>query len=294
MDQRKHTDYAILISSCDAYSDVWPYFVKCWDRFWPDCPYPAYLVSEELEFDHPTIGNIRLGHPAGWSDMLIEALAQIDSPNVIYLQEDYLLKGPTDMSELERLLRVFESERAAYLRLFPWPSADEPLPDIGDVGSIHPTSAYRTSLQAAVWDKAVLEDLLESGESGRDFEDHSPVRSADIERPFLSVYRPGIDYANMNDNAHVIDYFATAVFNRKWDRRAIAQLAALGIEIDPGRRGVHNRWDYWYFKKRLHPNPANSWLMRLIAVADRVVFNSRWGNALFTKIALRDRNQMRP
>ena len=37
------SDSAILILSCDKFSDLWkPFFDLFW-KYWPDCPYNVYL-----------------------------------------------------------------------------------------------------------------------------------------------------------------------------------------------------------------------------------------------------------
>ena len=37
--------FAILIVSCDKYSDLWDPFFKLFFKFWPDCPFNIYLLS---------------------------------------------------------------------------------------------------------------------------------------------------------------------------------------------------------------------------------------------------------
>ena len=245
-------DYTIIVMSCDSYSDIWPYFAKCWDRFWPDCPFDTYLISEEKEFKHERIGNIKIGRKVGWSDMLLEALDRIQSKHIIYMQEDYLLKGETNILKLNEFIDAYEKLDAAYLRLFPWPNADERLEKFPELGMINKTTKYRTSLQCAVWDVSILKQLTLAGESGWDFEAKSVERSSQINRLFLSV-NTNLKWVNMNDHHHVIDYFATAVLHGKWMREAIFTFRKIGISIDSGKRGILNRWDYWYRQKSQHP-----------------------------------------
>ena len=37
---------AILMLSCDKYSDLWDDFFNLKERFWPDCPYHCYLATD--------------------------------------------------------------------------------------------------------------------------------------------------------------------------------------------------------------------------------------------------------
>lgn len=270
--------------SCDGYSDIWPYFAQCWDRFWPDCPFEIYLISEEKEFKHERIGNIKMGRKVGWSDMLLETLNRIESKHIIYMQEDYLLKGEINMPKLDKFLCAYEKLDAAYLRLFPWPNADEALGEFPELGLINKTTKYRTSLQCAVWDVSVLKRLTHAGESGWDFEAESVERSSRIDRPFLSV-NGALKWENMNDHPHVIDYFATAVLHGKWMREAILSFQQLDIKIVPNPRGILSRWDYRYHhrqKKNMKSHQRN--VLRLL---NKRVFNSALAKRIFNYQALR-------
>lgn len=278
-------DVAILILSCDAYRDVWPYIGESWDRYWQDCPFPIYLVSEIERFEHSLIENLCLGRKVGWSNMLLESLALVEHDHIIYLQDDYLLKGRTDSRGLAQLLHAFESLEADYLRLFPWPSAPEPLPSNPDIGIVDVDQPYRTSLQAAVWRKTTLQDLLRAGESGHQFEENSPGRAAKQNYNFLGVYDPDVTFHTMNTRRYVIDYYSTAVFQGKWLDDAIDTLEVNGISIDPFPRGVLNRWDYWLFKQRLHgPDGAR---VQLLSFVDRLIFKRPVINHALSRVILR-------
>ncbi len=41
---------AVLVVSCDNYSDVWSPFFELYSRFWPDCPFNTYLISNTKEY----------------------------------------------------------------------------------------------------------------------------------------------------------------------------------------------------------------------------------------------------
>jgi hypothetical protein len=241
-------NYSILILSCDSYSDVWPYLTQTFDRFWADCPFEIYLCSEQKTFSHPKIKNIKIGRKAGWSEMMLAVLEQVKTPNIIYMQEDYLLKSKIDNQLIYSILKISEENKTAYFRLFPWPNPDLNFQDRSDIGALGLQSAFRTSLQCAVWDVQIFRSLLRKEESGWDFEANSIARTKNIDRPFLSL-KAAVDYATMNAGTYPIDYFATGVLHGKWMREAIFYFDTVGIKISPGKRGVLTAWDYWYRAK---------------------------------------------
>jgi len=238
-------NYSIIIMSCDPYSDVWDSMTETFDRFWPHCPFEVYLCSENKKFEHTWIKNIRTEKRMGWGEMLDFVLKKVNTPYVIYMQEDYLLKSTINNDQVFTWLTFFESTRAAYLRMLPWPNPDLLFENRTDVGLISEKDPFRTSLQCAVWDKCVLQKLVKVDESGWDFEANSGARTQGMNRPFLSL-KAEVDYATMNDLTYPIDYFATGVLHGKWMREAIFYFRKIGVNIDPGKRGVITRWDYWY------------------------------------------------
>jgi len=38
---------AVLVVSCDKYADLWPPFFQLFLRFWPECPFSVYLISNQ-------------------------------------------------------------------------------------------------------------------------------------------------------------------------------------------------------------------------------------------------------
>jgi hypothetical protein len=246
---RNPKDYTVIVMSCDAYSDIWPYFAKCWDRFWPSCPFDTYLISEEKKFHHTSIQNITTGKPMQWGEMLLHVIKEVDTPYLIYLQEDYLLRAPVDETNLNHYLGLFESLNAAYMRLLPWPGPDQPHPNYPEIGLLLPDSKYRTSLQAAVWDKEILKSLVMTNDDGR-FESWSIERAKQIDRPFLCLNRNGISEDINHDGDYPLNYFATSVFQGKWLKEALKLYSSLGIKINSKPRGVMNRVDFWEYHER--------------------------------------------
>lgn len=266
-----YKDYPVIIMSCDGYSDIWEPMTRSLEKFWPDCPFPIYLCSETKSFDHYKIENIRVGRKMGWSEMLIHVLNELHSENVIYLQEDYILKGATNNEDLNRLLEFFERINAAYLRLVPYPPPENVDNEELNVGRLEKGSSYRTSLQAAVWDREVFLQMLDPKENGWEFEKNSISRSAQIERPFYSMALNSVD-PNKNLHTYPLDYYSTAILQGKWQKEAVKMLRKAGIPIDTKKRGCLTRWDFFYYHQQKR---GSSFYFPLLKAMDRFVFNRR-------------------
>src|ERR1043165_9524107 len=85
---------AIIVSSCDAFFDAWEPFNLFLKRFWNDCPFQIFLISNQLQVRSPRIRAISVGPDRGWSSNLLVALDRIPHPYILYVQEDYFLTEP--------------------------------------------------------------------------------------------------------------------------------------------------------------------------------------------------------
>lgn len=266
-----YSEIPVIIMSCDAYSDIWPVMAESFGKFWPACPFPVYLCSEQKSFYHPWINNIRIGRQLKWGEMLLEVLDHLHSDHLIYLQEDYVLKGTVNNPAILKQVEFFSENNAAYLRLIPFPPPDEICDPELNIGKINFGSRYMTSLQAAIWDKSVLQNLVLPSDNGWIFERESIRRAAGIKKTFYSV---GLNsnLPNKNHHRYPLDYYSTAVLQGKWQKEAVKILRNAGLVIEPGERGVLTRWDFYYYhqmkrKKGIYTN--------LLTLLDQLIFNRR-------------------
>ncbi|KKR03317.1 MAG: hypothetical protein UT31_C0024G0002 [Parcubacteria group bacterium GW2011_GWF2_39_13b] len=232
---------AIFVSSCDAFSDAWEPFFKLFFRYWPDCPFPIFLIANQLEYNDKRVKAIKLYPDKGWAINMRESLEKFNYPYIIYFQEDYFLKTAVDNKRILNLLDILIKERAGCLRLWPSPGPDKNFKNYRDIGQINEDSSYRVSLQAAIWDKEIFKDLLVSGETGRDMEFSGSERSKKIKSPFLSVTKSR--YLKLNNNP-AIDYFCTGIVKGKWNYGVINFFRKQGIEIKGSKRGVESKKRY--------------------------------------------------
>ena len=42
----KSVSCAVVVCSCDKYSDLWDPYFELFKKFWADCPYPVFLNTE--------------------------------------------------------------------------------------------------------------------------------------------------------------------------------------------------------------------------------------------------------
>jgi hypothetical protein len=270
---------SILISSCDRYSVCWRPFEHGLEKYWPDCPFPVYLISNQLDFPSPRVSTLRLGKDAGWAPNLISALSGIDTPYVLYMQEDYWLNAPVNTARLREYLAVMEESGAEYLRLAAVPGPDADFPLDPRLGALSPEAEFRTSLQAAIWRKDALLELLLPDENGWLFETDGSVRSASRPGLFLSVRREA-----GSPFVHGISYVCTAIHGGRWTRDAQAYARSERLDVDFGTFPRNSWWGDFQQRNRA------AWLLgRALGFAGRSLRDPRHGIRVLSRMTAESR-----
>ena len=70
-------DTVIIIPSCDKYSDLWHTFFFFFHKYWQDCPYPIYLMTNNLSYEDQRIITLKIGEDVSWSANLKKALGTV-------------------------------------------------------------------------------------------------------------------------------------------------------------------------------------------------------------------------
>lgn len=232
----KHPDEpgncAVLIVSCDKYKDLWGPCITLFRRFWSNCPYPIYVLSNTEAAEFPNVSSIVTGSDISWSDNLHIALDTISEQYVLLYIEDLFLTKEVNSSAVESLIERCISEHWNYLRLNPTPKGDRRIDNT--VSSISPGSVYRSSVVFSVWKKDVLSSLLKEGESAWDFEEIGTKRTDALDGFYAS-----------NDT---LLHASNTVIKGVWELEALNAVRKLGIEPDIHSRRVMTRKEYALWK----------------------------------------------
>ena len=222
-------DCALLIFSCDKYRDLWAPCLALHRRYWPDCPYPTFLVSETVPVEDPRVGSIMVGAGLTWSEMALRALQSLPHRDVLFMVEDFFLTHPVSSAAIEARRRTLRTLGGGYLRLVPAPRPNRRVAGHPEIGEHERGSPFRASLQAAFWDRRTFLDLLRPEESIWDFEHKASVRSAAITAPFYATWQKTLRYVN-------------AVERGRWTPPGRQACWRAGLRLDRGRPDVPLHW----------------------------------------------------
>ena len=84
---------SILISSFDGFEDCWDAVCHGFNKYWPDCPYPIYLMTNTKDHPDPRIQVLKVSGGKDWSPRMIDAVEKLQTEYVMYFQEDYWIEG---------------------------------------------------------------------------------------------------------------------------------------------------------------------------------------------------------
>lgn len=216
---------AIVVPSCDSYEEVWGPFFSFFFKYWPDCPFPVYLITETKKAPDPRVKAINLGKDYGWSDNMDKVLSQISEKYFIYFLEDVFITKKVDTDRILRLLELAKNDHVSCLRLFPHPGPDTqyvnasgPVPELGVIAKDAP---YRSSTMTAIWDKEAFKRLLKAGENAWQFELDGTKRASMMDELYLSVWPKDV----------AIHEFATAIKKGRWQYDALQLCKKEGIPV---------------------------------------------------------------
>lgn len=216
---------AIVIASCDKYSDLWEPLFGEFFRHWPDCPFPLYLVANHERYQDPRVTTLLAGDDIDWSSTITAALDQINHSHVLFWIDDAFLAAKVDTSKVGHYLVRMHELDANFLRLRPNPRPKQKLDT--EIGLLAAEAAYRVSLFATIWNMNTLRQILRSGESAWEFEMKGTERS----RTMVGFYTVLSDVFN----------YLHGVERGIWIRPIAMTLEKLGYRLDYQRRRCMGR-----------------------------------------------------
>jgi len=223
---------AIVVSTCDAFFDVWRPFTYFFWRFWPDCPLKTFLIVNELSVQSQRIRPLIVGPDRGWASNLRLALEQISETHILYMQEDYFLTGLVDNRQLAVDFGDAMSRNADSL-CFRSRSRIEPMfQSLNNRFGIVPLdSDGRTRCQVTLWNRAKLLSILRDGESGWEMEAGGSDRTRDM---LL------LSYGARHNTP--IPYLMSAIVRGLWMPGAIELCSQNGVGLEPRYRSTYSSY----------------------------------------------------
>jgi hypothetical protein len=258
--------FSILVNSCDSFEDCWDPFFLLMQRYWPECDAKIFLNTEKKKWGCHGLDIMCTqvqGTDAGrlsWSECLLRALDQIETPLVLYFQEDYFIHQAVRHEIIQRAADYMVKHTLVghialtrHCSLGPYEQHEEKW-----LQTIKQKARYRISTQAGLWRVDTLRSYLDTKENGWMFEIFGTWRSHKRQDSFLSCKWDEVL------GGPAIDYLHTGIIKGKWLQAIKPVFEQHGIEVEYEKRGFYRPQPPLLHKlevvKKLTEHPAH--LMR--------------------------------
>jgi len=243
------SDLGVIVMSCDGYSDAWNAFFKLFFKYWPDCPCNIYLVAEDKPINDERIVDVLPGK-LEWSHRLLTTLERMPESKVLLLQEDYLLMKPVMEDGLAEALSLFQKGDVALTKVFPLPEPDAAWDGHAKYGQLSRSFPHRITTQAAIWDKAFLQEIANKDENVWDFEAKGSLRAQQSDKLFLGILK---NNEGRLDNGHYPYTYtqSTGIVKGKWAYEIVALNKKEQLGLDPNVRAFEKGRTAWLRKAPL-------------------------------------------
>jgi hypothetical protein len=237
---------AVVISSCDAYSDLWPYFFHFFFKHWPDAPQPVYLIANERRYVDPRVKTLLVGPDQQWGSNTRAAISQIDAEVVLFLLDDFFFDAPFPLETFHRTLAQFQAAQGRLLELRLH----------GKQGEAIEGTCFRRSdpenlcsgINSNLWRRELLLDIAQPGLNIWQCESLVRKKLREGERQFYF----------MDQDAPKQISFVEGVRGRFWKPEGLAYMRANGIRPDlkwrpcpPQGDGFFSKLIRSFYKRRM-------------------------------------------
>lgn len=209
---------ALIILSCDKYSDIWPIYFDCFFKNWPDCPFPIYLTTNLKKYDDQRVISLTSDFDKDWSSCIKSSLGKIKTDRYFFLIDDAFLISPVNTKKIIEIHDWFIKNDASFLRILPLPQAEHK--EI--IEKIREDHFNRVGLMSSIWKKNIFLDLLKDGESAQQFEIIGSSRAAKLPS-FYCMPEQQIRFLH-------------GIKKGKWYRSAVRELKKMGYRADLSAR----------------------------------------------------------
>lgn len=162
--------YAILISSCEKFSDLWEENVRHLKKNWKGKLPRIVLVSDG--FSSKKIPGVEIvWYEGNMPFRLKQALSVLDCDYMLVTLDDYFLLKETQGDDIEHLVQMCEKNSIHYLQLYHRRKSKKlSRYSLDDIERIDLTANYAVCLYPAIWERKFLDYCIKEDLSPWEFE----------------------------------------------------------------------------------------------------------------------------
>tara|TARA_B110000003_G_C16652420_1_gene534778 strand:+ start:3116 stop:3916 length:801 start_codon:yes stop_codon:yes gene_type:complete len=231
VNEKNHNKIALLVLSFDGYDDLWDMCIKLFNKYWSDCTFDKYLMTNYKDFSDTSSANpfkpLKIGEDKSWSKNLMTALDLLDDYEYVFLfMDDGFLINNVDNN---LVLKIFDSFKMADGKFLSYLNEPKPTSKYNRYfGEISKDSPYRVTATSAIWNIEFLRSFLLEEEDAWMFEKKGARRAEKFDSGFFSVHEDHFKYIH-------------GIIKGLWLPESYRALNNLGFDLSETSRGIFSK-----------------------------------------------------
>jgi len=240
METNSFKNTAILINSCDAYSDVLRLNLCALEEYWKSCEFPIFVNTESkcIQSDHFNIYSIQYKNNIindRWGRRFKNALNSIDQEFVIVIYDDYIIESEISHNFLSSIINIMSNSNLVDCFYLTYQNFKITFDAAKNLYSVDKDNYYRINSAPALWRKKVLLNLIEDNENPWTWEFFSMYKDCAKNLGIYSV--PSVEQNIFNYN----NSKGGAIYRGKWvSEVALPKIKKYNLNINIDDRGCIN------------------------------------------------------
>jgi hypothetical protein len=188
--------FAILVTSCDKYSDLWEGFFSQLNTNL-SLPIKKYLIANHKKYDGEyanQVETICIGDDVSWSNGLGMALDHISEDKIFVIVEDFFISRVIDENVMKDVIHFSQSQNTQLIHFAKLPgSVQSKFPKYSKCSNGMP---YLIGV-CGIWDRKYMKSLLINGENAWQFEIYGSYRAQFSGDRIYCLKSPLFEFKNM-------------------------------------------------------------------------------------------------
>jgi hypothetical protein len=162
---------SILIGTCDKYSFLWKDFVCLFNRYWDhELNLVKLFLSETVVAKFDGFQFLTPGSNHSFTDRILYGLERIQTPYVLWLQDDYYFRKKIYKNKFEYYLNFIKNNNVERFGICENSEFYKKEFVSENIWKIKQDSDYSVSLQSSIWNKDFFKRCLVKNENPWEFE----------------------------------------------------------------------------------------------------------------------------
>lgn len=244
----------MVISSCEAYSDLWANHVALLHENWTDREIDAVIVTDKKNATFfPDVSIFEAGESLEMPQRLYEFAKICKTDYMLITLDDYYIDRQIDTKKIQRAISIMDKYELDYFRFWPYPHEKKRMKRVKNAFWIKLQGNYKVNLYPAIWRKSFFEKTVDGALSAWEYE----VTLTDIAR------RCGAKCAySVNGEIHIVD----VIRKGKLLHPAKRFLDSKGMKLD--RELISRRQEFklnaMYYGKEIIPKPLLKFIKKIL------------------------------